>query len=423
MRCSFGLQQFPRPTILLELARISKRSESDSPMPQSINECVQLLASGLCQMNSFARSPIFATIFSTLLVGAANAQSNSEDGVSIADGAAAAGLEAAAEPAARWVGNVRVADGVTLVGIPDGPILPVAGLDLPAPGLQCPVGPGEPTCREAAESALIQLTEDAEVTCEQNYSEFDTGYICSAGGIDVASRMVELGLAIGIYEQLWPIEEEARANAVGMWASWSPDFPAEFPPPTFDAQPMDIPGHEASEACALALSTAWDKKDYELMATIEAAALFVDELRFRWELTAGLDFMGEDLIVDDETAEAFQAIEDYCGSLNDGSSRPVVALPIDGDLEAVDALLSSVADQARETCWQSGFHAVKKREFNRLVELTQIMNFVAFETGTFFGDYWVASQNEDEDSARQALGKALAVFDNAIKLCESHLAE
>ena len=109
--------------------------------------------------------------------------------------------------------------------------------------------------------------------------------------------------------------------------------------------------------------------------------------------------------------------------MSDGSSRPVVSLPTDGDLEAVDALLSSVADQARETCWQSGFHAVKKREFNRLVELTQIMNFVAFETGAFFGDYWVASQNEDDDSARQALGKALAVFDNAIKLCESRLAE
>ena len=374
-------------------------------------------------MKSFARAPVCATIFSILLSSASHAQANPEDGADIADGATAEGISPAAEPAVRWEGDVRVADGVTLVGIPDGPILPVAGLDLPAPGLQCPVGPGEPTCREAAAATLVQLTEDATVICEQIYSEFDTGYNCSAGGVDIASRMVELGLAIGIYEYLWPIEEEARANAAGMWASWSPELPEVFPQPTFDAPTMDIPGREAADACALALSAAWDKKDYELMATIEAAALFVDELRFRWEMNAGLDFTGEEMAVDDETAEAFQAIEDYCGSMSDGSSRPVVALPVDGDLDSVDALLNSVADQAREACWQSGFHAVRQREFRRLVELTQIMNFVAFETGTFFGDYWIASQNEDEDSAKQALGKALAVFNNAVALCESHLAE
>ena len=372
-------------------------------------------------MKSFAKVPVFAAIFSSLLGGAAYAQSNSEDGASIADGTTAAEVET--EVAARWEGDVRVADGVTLVGIPDGPILPVAGLQLPAPGLQCPVGPGEPTCREAAEAALLDLTKGATVLCELNHSEFDTGFNCSVDGADIATRMVELGLAIGIYEHLWPLEEEARANAVGMWASWSPEYPEEYPPETFDAPPMVIPGREAIEACSLALSAAWDKKDYELMATVEAAALFVDELRFRWELNAGLDFIEDELVVDEETAEAFRAIEDYCDSMSDGIPPPVEAMPIIGDLEFVDALLNSVADQARETCWQSGFHAVKQREFHRLVELTQIMNFVAYETGSYFGDYWAASQNGDEDLARQALGKALTVFNNAIKLCESHLVD
>ena len=312
---------------------------------------------------------------------------------------------------------------MTLVGIPDGPILPVAGLHLPAPGLQCPVGPGEPTCREAAEAALIDLTEGATVLCELNHSEFDTGFNCTVDDKDIATQMVELGLAIGIYEHLWPLEEEARANAVGMWASWDPGFPEEYPPTTFDAPMMEVPGSEAMEACSLALAAAWDEKDYELMATIEAAALFVDELRFRWELNAGLDFTEGELVVDDETAEAFQSIEDYCESKSSGSPPPVEALPVVGDLDSVDALLNSVADQAREACWQSGFHAVKQREFHRLAELTKIMNFVAYQTGGFFGDYWAASESGDEDLAKQALGKALAVFNNAIELCESRLAD
>ena len=374
-------------------------------------------------MKSFARVPIFATLFSTLLGGAANAQSNPEDGVSIADGATASGIGAAAELPSGWEGTVRVADGVTLVGIPDGPILPVAGLDLPAPGLQCPVGPGEPTCREAAEAALLELTDNATVICELIYSEFDTGYDCSVGGIDIASRMVELGLAVGIYENLWPLEEEARANAVGMWASWSLGFPEDYQPMTFDTPPMELPGQNAVDSCALALSAAWDKKDYALMATIEAAALFVDELRFRWEINAGLELLDGEFIVDAETSEAFRAIEDYCVSKSDSSVPPIEPLPVFGDLESADALLNSVANQARETCWQNGFHAVKQREFGRLVELTQIMNFVAFETGAYFGDYWVATQKGDDGLARQSLGKALAVFNNAIKRCESFLAD
>lgn len=374
-------------------------------------------------MKSSTKTPVFATLFSTLLISGALAQSNPEDGADIADGANAEGIRGADELAARWEGNVRVADGMTLVGIPDGPILPIAGLDLPAPGLQCPVGPGEPTCREAAEAALIQLTENATVLCEQNYSEFDTGYYCSAGGVDITSRMVELGLAIGIYEHLWPIEEEARANEVGMWASWSPAFPDEFAQPAFDAPQIEIPGIEAVDACIRAMPAARETKDYELMATIEAAVLFVDELRFRWEINAGPEFLFDEMDIDDETAEAFQAIEDYCSSVSDGYSRPVADLPIDGNMESVDAFVSSVAEQAREACWQSGFHAIRQREFDHLVKLTQIMNFVAFETSTFLGDYWTASQNEDQDSANQALGMALAVFNNAIAFCESHMAE
>ena len=112
-----------------------------------------------------------------------------------------------------WEGAVRVVDTKTLAGLPDGPVLPLGGIDPPPPDARC--GPAEESlsCRELAVQALRDATAGQKLVCERNEAEV----ACHAGGTDVAEWLVRMGWATAIGERLHETERQARADGEGMW--------------------------------------------------------------------------------------------------------------------------------------------------------------------------------------------------------------
>lgn len=118
-----------------------------------------------------------------------------------------------ANPAAAgetiWEGAVRVVDTKTLAGLPDGPVLPLGGIDPPPPDARC--GPAEESlsCRELAVQALRDATAGQKLVCERNEAEV----ACHAGGTDVAEWLVRMGWATAIGERL----HRDRETSTGGW--------------------------------------------------------------------------------------------------------------------------------------------------------------------------------------------------------------
>ncbi len=81
-------------------------------------------------------------------------------------------------------------DGDTLVL--NGRYLDLAGIVAPAPGFQCTLRGRTSDCGSIARGALLDLMAGAQVTCQSAAG----GWLCSAGGFDLAQNMVHTGWAV-----------------------------------------------------------------------------------------------------------------------------------------------------------------------------------------------------------------------------------
>ena len=81
-------------------------------------------------------------------------------------------------------------DGDTL--ILDGRNFDLSGIVSPVPGFMCTLRNRESNCGSIARGGLLDLMAGATVTCETDGS----GWICSAGGYDLAQNMVHTGWAV-----------------------------------------------------------------------------------------------------------------------------------------------------------------------------------------------------------------------------------
>ena len=308
-----------------------------------------------------------------------------------------------------WEGEIEVIDAKTIQGIPDGPVLPISGVILPSVDLTCPPGEGQPTCREVGAEALRELTGGKSVRCEQEPFDFK----CSVDGVDLAERLVSLGLALAGRDRLYPAEDAARAASLGIWAAsgwW--DRPFEL---------QELPGSDAAESCDAAMTAAWFRKDYGGMMAIEAAEWFIEETRLRWESETALQGYDPEDPHDPETVAALDGARRFCDGFESSTAEEADDAGSDQAIALLENEAAAIAEEARETCWHAAAQAAGSGLARDLIELRQIVSYTAKMSSLNAEQLWDAYDHEDEKAAREALQAGMGVFRRAVELCGSYL--
>lgn len=307
-----------------------------------------------------------------------------------------------------WEGEVEVIDAQTIQGVPEGPVLLISGIILPPFDLRCPPGEGQPTCREAGEDALRELIEGKSVECEQGPIDLE----CFVDGVDLAERLISLGLALADRERLYPAEDEARAASLGVWEASGWNRPFEL---------RELPGTDAVESCDAARTAAWFRQDYGGMMAIEAAEWFIEETWLRWEAATALRGYDPEDPHDPETVAALDGTRSFCDGFESSTAEEADETGSDEAIALLENEAGEAAEAARETCWQAAARAAGSGSARDLIELRQIVTYTAKRSSINAEQLWDAYDHEDEAAARQALQAGMGVFRRAAELCRSYL--
>ena len=344
---------------------------------------------------------------------------------------------------AIWEGAVRVVDAKTLAGVPDGPLLPLDGIEPPPPDARCGPAAERPACGELAVLALRNAVAGQRLVCERRppaRSHGDPsmpdrgrpgkrrgregeGVACRAGGIDVAEWMVRMGWALASSGKLREAEREARAAREGMWWFEQEGFAQTHggAPPVRYAPPPP-PGEDALRACMAAGEDAFARREYGNLVAIEAVEWLIEETRLRWvrrnaPVGDGADPAPEAL--DGKTRESLDAARALCDLLG-GASAGGGDETGDASGEAVETLegrVEGLADRTRETCREAAAEAARAGRIEDLASLRQIARHTMLRTGRLGERLWRARERGDDEEARRALARAYAVFERAQRQC------
>ena len=318
-----------------------------------------------------------------------------------------------------WEGAVRVVDAKTLVGLPDGPVLPLGGVDPPLLDARC--GPAEESlaCGELAVQALRDATAGQKLVCERNEAEV----ACHAGGIDVAEWLVRMGWATAIGERLRETERQARADGEGMWYERK-RFAQTYEAPPSPYIPPSLPGEAAVQACATARENAFVQREYGNLMTIEAVEWLIEETRLRWERRNAADGDGVATAVNGKTRETLNTAQKLCGILggaSEGSGEP--GTTSGEEIGALESRVEHLADSVRETCWEAAAGAARTSRIEALTNMRQIARHTLLRTEWLGERLWQAKEQEDDEEARRMLERAHAVFESAERQCNALVQE
>ena len=339
-----------------------------------------------------------------------------------------------------WEGAVRVVDAKTLAGVPDGPVLPLGGIEPPPPDAQC--GPEEErsACRELAVLTLEGAVAGQHLVCErqptarsrpgQRREREGDGVTCRADGIDIAEWMVRMGWALAAGEALREAEREARATRQGMW--W---FVEEHvlqahgaPPPRSAASPLPgenpLPGEDVVQACMEAGGNAFARREYGNLMAIEAVEWLIEETRLRWERRHAMEGHGADPApeaLDEKTREALDAARKLCDLLGGASagSGDETEDTSGETAESLEGRVGRLADDARETCREAAAGAARAGRIEDLTSLRQIARHTMLLTGRLGERLWWAREQGDDEEAHRMLARAYAAFERAKRQCDA----
>ena len=314
-----------------------------------------------------------------------------------------------------WDGEVRVVDAKTLAGWPDGPILPLGGIEPPPPDARCPPVPEGPGCGGLAVQALRDATAGQSLLCEQD----GDGVVCRADGMDVAEWMVRLGWAVATGEKLREAEEEARLAGEGMWWYGRERFGQMHDAPPARYAPLPMPGEDAVRACAKGRDSTFARREYGNLMAIESVEWLIEETRLRWENRHAVGGDGSETALDAKIRETLDAARQLCGVLGSASAGSGGAGGVSGDaIETVEGEVDRLADRTRETCREAAAGAVRAGRIEDLAGVRQIARHATLRTGRLGERLWEARERGDEEEARRILGRAHAVFENAMRQCD-----
>ena len=366
-----------------------------------------------------------------------------------------------------WEGAVRVVDAKTLAGVPDGPVLPLGGIEPPPPDARCGPAAERPACRELAVLALRDVVAGQHLVCERrpparslgdsatrdrerpgkHRGRDREGIACRAGGIDVAEWMVRMGWALAGNGKLREAEREARAAREGMWWFEEESFAqthGDAPPVRY--APLPLPGEDVVRACMEAGGNAFARREYGNLTAIEAVEWLIEETRLRWERRHPMEGDGADVApeaLDPETREALDAARKLCdllGAASEGSGggtggtagarRPGTrAGPASegsggetGDtsgeaIETLEGRVGRLADRARETCREAAAGAARAGRIEDLTSMRQIARHTMLRTERLGERLWRARGQGDDGEARRTLARAYTVFESAERQC------
>ena len=365
-----------------------------------------------------------------------------------------------------WEGAVRVVDAKTLAGVPDGPVLPLGGIEPPPPDAQCGPAAERPACRELAVLALRDVVAGQHLVCERRppaRSPGDSatrdrerpgkhrgrdrgGIACRAGGIDVAEWMVRMGWALAGNGKLREAEREARAAREGMWWFEEESFAqthGDAPPVRY--APLPLPGEDVVRACMEAGGNAFARREYGNLMAIEAVEWLIEETRLRWERRHPMEGDGADVApeaLDHETRESLDAARKLCdllGAASEGSGGEA--------RQERDTRGSSVrrkrrrggrhgrSASARDTSKPSkagwaGSRTGRARPAGRrrrgrpgqgriedLTSMRQIARHTMLRTERLGERLWRARGQGDDEEARRTLARAYTAFESAERQC------
>ena len=354
--------------------------------------------------------------------------------------AAALGIWAGAAGAGEtvWEGAVRVVDAKTLAGVPDGPVLPLGGIEPPPPDARCGSEEERSACRELAVLTLEGAVAGQHLVCErqptarlrpgQNRERDGEEVACRAGGvggIDVAEWMVRMGWALAAGEELREAEREARATRQGMW--WYEEEPvlqARDAPPVRSAT-SPLPGEDdVVQACMEAGGNAFARREYGNLMAIEAVEWLIEETRLRWERRHAMEGHGADPApeaLDGRTREALDAARKLCDRLGGASAGSGDETEdISGEaVESLEGRVGRLADDARETCREAAAGAARAGRIEDLTSLRQIARHTMQRTGRLGERLWRAREQGDDEEAHRMLARAYAVFERAKRQCSA----
>ena len=314
-----------------------------------------------------------------------------------------------------WEGAVRVIDAKTLAGLPDGPVLPLGGIEPPPPDAGC--GPAEErrACREIAVQVLRDATAGQQLVCERD----GAAVVCRAGGMDVAEWMVRMGWATATDERLREAERAARAVGEGMWYEQERVAHAHEAPPG-GYVPPPLPGEDAVRACAEAGANAFARREYGNLMAIEAVDWLIEESRLRWERRNAVDGSAAEPTIDAQTRETLNAAQQLCGVLGGGSEGNDAPGEASGEeSEVTESRVQRLADDARETCWAAAAGAARTERIDDLTKMLQIARHTLRRTERLGERLWQAKEEGNDEEARRMLSRADAVFERAKRQCDA----
>ena len=319
-----------------------------------------------------------------------------------------------------WEGAARVVDAKTLAGVPDGPELPLGGIDPPPPDAQCGPAAERPACRELAVQALRDAVAGHDLVCERD----GDGIACRAGGIDIAEWMVRMGWALAAGEKLREAEGEARAARQGMWWYEGEGFARKHGAPPARYVPPPLPGEDAVRACMEASENAFARREYGNLMAVEAVEWLIEETRLRWERRHAMEGDGADTApeaLDENTRESLGAAQRLCdllGGASEGSGGGTRDTPGEA-IETVEGRVGRLADSARETCREAAAGAARAGRIEDLTSIRQIARHTMLLTGRLGERLWQAKEQGDDEEARRMLERAYAVFERAERQCNA----
>ena len=333
--------------------------------------------------------------------------------------AVALGLWAGAASAGEtlWEGEVHVIDAKTLAGVPDGPVLPLGGVESPPPDARCgPAAEGR-ACGELAVQALRDAVAGQDLVCEQD----GDGIACRAGGIDIAEWMVRMGWALAAGDELREAQREARATRRGMW------YEEERLGQTYDVPPAGfgppvLPGEGAVRACMEAGENAFAQREYGNLMAIEAVEWLIEETRVRWERRHAMEGDGAETapeVPDKTTRETLDTARELCdllGSMPEGSGGETRDTSGE-DTRTIEGRVARLADRARETCREAAAEAAGAGRIEDFTGMRQIARHTMLRTERLGERLWRAREQGDDEEARRMLGQAYAVFESAERQC------
>ena len=316
---------------------------------------------------------------------------------------------------AIWEGAVRVVDAKTLAGLPDGPVLPLSGIEPPSPDAGC--GPAEEmrACRHLAVQVLRDATAGQQLVCERDGAEV----VCRAGGMAVAEWMVRMGWATATDERLREAESAARAAGEGMWYEQERFAHAHEAPPG-GYVPPPLPGEDAVRACAEAGANAFARREYGNLMAIEAVDWLIEESRFRWERRNAAGGSAAEPTMDAQTRETLNAAQQLCGVLGgepEGNDAP--GETSGEESKTTESRVQRRADEARETCWEAAAGAARTERIEDLTKMRQIARHTLRRTERLGERLWQAREEGNDEEARRMLRRADAVFERAQRQCHA----